>query len=370
MGPLLVLGGATLVALGMADLIWTTLAASGGGGPLTSRLAHLLWEVVRVPPDFPRRHQVMRLGGLVVIGATVATWVVSIWVGWTLIFSSDPWAVVSSTTGQPATWWGRFYFVGTTISTLGLGDLIPPQQPWRVLAAVASMNGLLVATLAITYLVPVISAVTHRRQVALQISGLGGDPFEIAARSADPTGGRDLARHLEDLTGELHRLAQQHLTYPALHYFHDVSRETAGPVQVAVLDEALTLIQLISDGTQPIATTVDSARAAVRSFLATLTAAYIAAADEPPAVPDVRRLRALDVAAPPADEFRERMRDLADHRAALLGFVEDDGWRWDDVYPDRGGGDTEEEAPRGSVARRPEEDEEQTDDGDDVARSG
>ena len=51
---------------------------------------------------------------------------------------------------------------GFTAFTLGVGDYIPNGQPWEVLTAIAVVSGLGLTTLAIIYLVPVVSAVTAR----------------------------------------------------------------------------------------------------------------------------------------------------------------------------------------------------------------
>lgn len=354
MALLALLTGTVLIVVSACDLTWTTLAASGGGGPVTSRLAHWMWEAIRTGRDFRARHQLMRLGGLAVVVVTVLLWLVLLWLGWALIFSGSEVAVVSDQTGRPADWWGRVYFAGTTISTLGPGDLVPGGPAWQIATVVSSLSGLLFATLAITYLIPVVGAVTSRRRVALQIAGLGEDPYAIAASADGRAVTGDLDGELRDLSTALQHLAQQHLAYPALHYFHDVSRESAGPVQIAALDEALSLLMCGVDGDGRNLATVHSARTGVDSMLATLTAAYIAPADEPPPVPDLDRLRRLGVETVDRDTFRRRLDELADRRRTLVGLVEDDGWFWSDVYPDRG--DEDEEAPAGSVSEMPAED--------------
>lgn len=353
---LLIMAGVAVIASGIGDLTWTTLSTSGGGGPITSRLAHYLWEMIRLPRRFARRHQMMRLWGLTVVGVMIITWIVLVWLGWALVFAGGEQAVVWDTTGRPANWWEKVYFAGTTVSTLGPGDLVAGGPVWQTLTATASLSGLLVATLAITYLVPVVGAVTHHRQVALQIAALGEDPFAVAARLTRADRRGDLAGYLTDLTGSVQRLAQQHLTYPALHYFHDVQRETAGPVQIAVLDEALTILMLSSDEAEPGATTLDLVRAAVSSFLGTLTAAYIATAEEPPERPDPRRLAEAGIRNMDDREFGRRLDELAERRSALLGLIEDDGWEWSDVYPRGPGKDdsSDKEAPPGSLGETPE----------------
>lgn len=186
MALLALLTGTGLVVVTACDLAWTTLAASGGGGPVTSRLAHWMWEAIRTRRGFRGRHQLMRLGGLAVVVVTVLLWLVLLWLGWALIFSGSEVAVVSDQTGRPADWWGRVYFAGTTISTLGPGDLVAGGPAWQIATVVSSLSGLLFATLAITYLIPVVGAVTSRRQVALQIVGLGEDPYAPRPRTDGP----------------------------------------------------------------------------------------------------------------------------------------------------------------------------------------
>lgn len=345
MGTVALIVGAGLIALSVADLAWTTLSAGGGGGHLTARVSHWLWEVIRAGGAGGRRHRLMQIGGLLVVGTIILIWVGLLWLGWTLVFAAAEEAVVVDGSGEPVSWWARVYFAGTTVSTLGPGDVVAGTAAWRFATALSSLSGLLFITLAITYLLPIISAVSQRRMTAMQITSLGDDPYEIALRSGDPVQARELEAQFRDLAADVQRLAQQHLAYPALHFFHDVDRENAGPVQIAVLDEALTMIDLgIVEGADPISS-VGPARQAVASVLGTLTTAYIEVADDPPPSPDLDRLDGVETV--DRETFHARLADIADRRRALLAFVEDDGWTWDHVYPAQ----DEEDDPRGRGAR-------------------
>ena len=67
--------------------------------------------------------------------------------------------------------------------TLGPGDFVPSSAGWGLLAPFATINGLLPLTLAVAFLVPVVSAVADKRAIAVQISVLGRTSAEILANA-------------------------------------------------------------------------------------------------------------------------------------------------------------------------------------------
>lgn len=153
--------------------------------------------------------------------------------------------MVQSSTREPAGAVAVVYFVGFTIFTLGLGDFVPADGVWQVVTTLASFSGLLPITLAITYLLSVVSAVVSRRSLAVHVHSLGSStPAEIVA--AGWTGSSfssAYVQHLVSLASELATLREQHLAYPVLHYFHPRDRATAGSVAIADLSEATLLME-------------------------------------------------------------------------------------------------------------------------------
>ena len=166
-----IVGGAALLLLALWDLFWTTLGE--GGGPLTRRLAKQIWRLVFALHEVWPKSRLLSIGGIAITLCTVALWLLLSWAGWTLIFSA-PGAVVHDTAaGEQADLWGRIYFVGYALSTLGMGDLQPRGDVWRVLTAVASLYGLFQISFAISYLIPLVLAATFKRRIATFISCMG-----------------------------------------------------------------------------------------------------------------------------------------------------------------------------------------------------
>lgn len=349
--------GAIVLVVVTFDLVWTTISASGGAGPVTSRWTHRLWGLARRLRGTTRAHRNLRWAGIGIVVLSILTWFLLLWVAWSLIFLGHERAVVTAASGLPADLVDRIYFAGYTLTTLGNGALMPGDGVWQVLTVVASFNGISVLTLGVTYLVPVISAVTGRRRMALHVSGLGTSPVDIVLAARDGGDWEALERHLAALTPEFGRLGQQHLAYPVLHYFHDLERDAAIAVAVAVLDETLTLLEHgVAPECRPDSVTVRAARSSVSAFLGALTAALIRPAEEEPPAPRLDRLRREGVPTVQDAELEAALEDLADRRRVLAGFVREDGWTWDAVASGRPGQDEDRETARDSMQEPPADD--------------
>src|SRR5207237_8108833 len=121
--------------------------------------------------------------GLASVGGTVLVWGLLLWIGWTLVYTASPSALVSAETKAPADLAARVYFVGYTIFTMGLGDYQPVGPLYQIVTAVAAGSGFMLFGLALAYLVPVVSAATAKRQMAVCVWSLGKDPADIIVRA-------------------------------------------------------------------------------------------------------------------------------------------------------------------------------------------
>ena len=211
------IAGAALVVLANYDALVTTVAVGSGARPLTSLLARALRAMLRRVP------RLLPAGGPLITLATVAAWIVLLWAGYSLLFWADPGAVTASRSGAPASAVSRVYYAGYVLFTLGNGGYQPSVGVWELLTNVATLNGLFVVTLAITFLVPVVSAVVDRRQHASFISALGDSAEDVVVAAWT---GRDFAflqQQLPGLAQQILLTAQRHLSYPVLHDFRSRS---------------------------------------------------------------------------------------------------------------------------------------------------
>lgn len=320
---MLPIGGA-LVLLAAYDALSTTLSVGAAAGPLTSRIGAGWWRLVHVIVRRPTS-ALMVSSGPVVLLITIGVWLALLWGGWTLVFAADPDAIVSSTTGAPAPGWTRVYYAGFTAFTLGVGDYVPDGQLWQVLTSVAVVSGLGLTTLAITYLVPVVSAVTARRVQANTIAGLGSSPQAIVVAACRDGRFDYLDHRLPPLGDALLETAERHLSYPVLHYFHGAQRHVDLRTQAFVLDETVTILQHgVADEAAPHPAVLDGLRHAVSELI---QRARAEPADGPaPPAPDLAPLRAAGIPTVDDATFAERVGELSEHRRRLTSFARESLW--------------------------------------------
>ncbi|WP_049928070.1 potassium channel family protein [Halopiger goleimassiliensis] len=330
MQPLLFAAGLVLLLAVTLDILWTTLWVDGGSGPLSSRLTTGLWRGLRRTTG--NRSRALSLAGPLILAATLALWIGLLWLGWTLLFASDTWALVSTHTGTPADWPGRFYYVAYTMFTNGNGDYTPTSDGWEIASSFTTATGMAFVTLAVSYVLAVLGAVSEKRSFASDVTGLGERPeaFVRASWTDDEFRGVELPLH--SIADDLSLLADQHKSYPILHYYHSETSDRASAVAVPILDDALTLYRHgVDESVEPNPTLVEDARSSVDSYLQTLDTAFIEPADETPPPPDLERLREEGIPTVDETEFDDSLSELADRRRQLRGIAEADAWEWPPV---------------------------------------
>lgn len=325
----LVAAGAVLLAVVLADLVATTLLPRGAG-PLSGRLAGAVWRLLLALHGRGRAHRLLSYGGALILLLTFGIWTLLAWAGLSLLFLADPQGVVVASSGEPAAPWSRVYYAGYTLVTLGNGGFAPSGTGWQLLTVVGAGMGFFIFTLAVTYLLSVLSAVASKRQCADYLASLGHSPQGIVLRHWRDDDCSDLAAHASTLLTSVTTLSQQHLTYPVLHHFHASDRRHALVLQLAALDEALALIRHAIDGCEATRRQLESLHDAIGAFLAARPQPPEAAAGEPPP-PSLAPLREAGVPLVAPERFAEALRRSADRRRRLRALVRSDGWRWDDV---------------------------------------
>jgi hypothetical protein len=315
--------GIAIILFVLYDVLWTTLRLTGGG-PLTSWVTDVLWKLSL---RSTKSHKQLGVAGFGVVLFAVFLWIGLTLLGWTLVMSWSGPAIVDAQSGQPADFWARLYFTGYTLVTMGNGDYRPIGPVWQVLTAVASANGFFLITLIITYLLPLVTEVINRRQLAVYISGLGRTPQDVLGEAWNGSGFGLLANHFVMLTLPMTELGQGHLAYPVLHCFHAETRGEALAPSIAVLDEALTLMEAVAPEQKLDRVAIYPLRRAIQQFLSTLTEAHLEPTRVPPPPPAADRLKAAGIPIV-EEELRRILEGHSDRRRLLFGLVEQEGWDW------------------------------------------
>ncbi|MGY1634397.1 ion channel [Geodermatophilus sp. SYSU D01186] len=329
-GALAVGGGVVLVLAVLFDVLTTTLTLGEGAGPLTRRLVGWLWRgLLRLRPPGSRSKLLSNAGPALLV-VTVVVWVLATWAGWWLVFLGSG-SIEIADTGVAASPSDVAYFAGFAVFTLGVGDVVASSPGWRVVTSAASFGGLALVTLAITYLLSVVSAVVSRRALAVQIRALGATAAELV--TAGWSGGSfspAFTQHLVGLVAPLATVVQQHFAYPVLHYFRSRSPEESAPVAIAVLDDALLLLDVAVDpAVAPERAAVAPARRAIDRYIRTVGGTSASRPDdEPPPPPSLAPLMRAGIPLRPGAPSAVRLAGASDRRRRLQELVNDAGWSW------------------------------------------
>ena len=326
---ILLITGILLVGMAYLDQLQTTIEHTGAGY-LSSRLGAFLWRVFLFISGRDGKKSFLDAAGLIIVSSLILTWIIMIWVGFTLIFNFQADSITQTTTEIPATPLEKFYYTGYTLSTLGNGDFKAGNNVWRILTVIISISGLLIITLSITYLLPLLSAVTNKRKICAYISFLGRNPEELIINGWNGKDLSNLNQHFNRLAWEILDLKEKHLLYPVLHYFHSTESRFATPITLTILDEAISIIKgstFLQQRVDPVVLKI--LRNSINEYLDILEGTYIYTSGEMPIISDFRILKQqLGIDTTPITDYFE---SLGERRMLLNGMVEADGWTWEDI---------------------------------------
>ncbi len=322
--------GAGLVVLTLVDLLATAVSVGHGAGPLTGRLARGVWTVLLRIRRRTGSDRLLVAGGPIILLLIISVWVVLLIVGWALVFG-HPETLLAVEDGTPVAVLGSVRYAASIVIGRGSSVVQPSAGLYEALEPVAAMTGLTALSLSIAYVLPVVQGVVSKRSLAMYMSALGRTPAEMLAHAWDGATLGKLDLHLIALAPRIAELAESHLAYPVIHYFHSSARATAlGPSLVAV-DEMLTAHDMVDDDVAMHSTTTAPLRATIDDFLDTLRYAFIQPAelDVGPGDERMRRTRELlrEAGVPLDEDARHELseEDVARNRL-LRGYLADDGW--------------------------------------------
>lgn len=319
--------GIFLLVVAAVDFLWTTLWIDGGAGPLTKRTSSLCWKAFRkISRDSPR---FLTVTGPVILSVTLLIWIFMLWAGWTFVFAGAESTIADSNDSVPISWSERIYYAGYVIFTLGIGDYTPKEGVWQVATILATGNGMLFITLAVTYILSVVGSVTEKRAFADSVTGAGSSGSEFVKNSWNGTDFHNANLLLNTFSSQLSTLSTQHKAYPILHFYHSRSDQQAAPVAVAVLNEALVLFRYgFSEKHQPNKLLLLQLEASIDNYLDTLREVGIRSSDETPSTPNLSKLREMGLPAVSDEEFQQRLSEITDRRKHLLGIVDSNVRHW------------------------------------------
>lgn len=186
------------------------------------RLTWAPWGWAAQHVRHPRKRETMlSFYGPLSLVCLIAMWAVGLIFGFGLVYFAFPEPFVDPH-GALHPLLTDFYVSGTTIFTLGLGDVVPQTQLIRVLLVMESGIGLGFVALVIGYF-PVLYGAFSRREVSIALlDARAGSPptaFELIRRHSFEGGTAALVILLEEWERWAAELLESHISYPLLCFF-------------------------------------------------------------------------------------------------------------------------------------------------------
>jgi len=230
--------GLVLLSIGFYDFFYTTLSASSSSFiPKTvSNIVHSI--ILALEKKLGRK--VFSLSGLILNLMIITVWIFIIWLGLFFLYSFDAESIVD-TSGRVATPFERLYFTGYVLSTLGNGDFHPVSNFTQLISSGFSFFGFIFFTTAMTYLISVYAAVINKRHLSLAILNLGNSPEEVI-RTLHNAHSSFLYLQINSIQEKVDLVNEHYQAFPLIHYYHNVEINTSFSLNIAKLDEALTIM--------------------------------------------------------------------------------------------------------------------------------
>lgn len=328
MDLLIFFAGLLLLLIVVHDLITTTLSSRGAGW-FTRYIGAGIWAILLAINRITKRRHVLTYGGTLIMLSVLLSWLLGIWTACTIMIMSEQESVMNIETNTPASLASKIYYTGYTLSTFGNGDLEPGNEFWEIFTALFSFTGLIFISIALTYLLPVLSAEVEKQRVSAYISTLGYSVEEIIKQTWNGKNFAGLEVHLPTITGMILHHTQNHHVYPVLHYFHTERKKDAFALNLTNLDEAITLIGLLPEEKQPSRQVILPLQNAISHYLSKVKDVYVRPASLAPPPPPREKLAKII----PLNnvDWDEHYHCWENRRKMLLGLIQNDGWCWDDL---------------------------------------
>lgn len=323
--------GVVLLLITATDLIITSLSVRGAGF-ITKRLSKTIWTVLLAVHKKTGTGKLLELGGAFILVAILINWLLLIWISASLLFISQPDSLINVETNSATTIINKIFYTGYILSTLGLGDIEPVGPFWDILTSILSFAGLILISIAITYLIPVVSAEINKRRISVYITTLGCSTEDILMNYWNGKNFKELEQPFISLTGTIILHAQNHKAYTVLHFFHSSDKKEAFALNITNLDEVLSmLLNNIPASQQPSLNVLMGLRRAITSYLVTLPEAFITPGDETPPLPGLSALEAKGIQLIQGKTADLAYEKIESRRRLLLALIKDDGWEWNDL---------------------------------------
>jgi hypothetical protein len=190
--------------------------------------------------DQERREDTLAIFAPTYMVTLLAYWVASQAVGYGLVF----WALNAGLRPEPGIF-ESIYFAGTSMLTIGYGDIVPIHWYTRAIALFSAGGGLATFAVVTTFLFQTFGAFQKREAFVVTISERTGAPpsgLEFVIRHLSSDLASDISPILRESQQWIAEVMETHLAYPVLTYFRSSHDDESWVGTLGALLDASTLL--------------------------------------------------------------------------------------------------------------------------------
>ena len=217
--------GIALILVAAVDVYLTVLYPRTGKSVISLQLCKGMWELFRQLAYLPglRNKTVLSYCGPTLLVAIAAIWVCAFTLGFALLTWPALGTGIQASSGRtPTDFATALYYSGFTLTTLGVGDLVPKTSLWRLVTVLESAIGFSIITASLTYLLSVYNALTRRNAFALSLhyrAAGEADAIALLVRLKGYGKFEPATQEISNIARDLLSILESHHAYPVLHYF-------------------------------------------------------------------------------------------------------------------------------------------------------
>lgn len=217
--------GIGIILITLSDVYLTVLYPRTGKSVISLKISQATWELFRRIAHLPIREnqRVLAYCGPTLLVVIVVFWVCACLLGFSLLIWPALGTGIQASQGKtPDDFATAFYYSGFTLTTLGVGDLVPKTGFWRLVTVLEAAIGFSIITASLTYLLSVYNALTRRNSFALSLYHRNSGQADAALLLVRLKGYGKFQPALSEISSisrDLLYLLESHHAYPILHYF-------------------------------------------------------------------------------------------------------------------------------------------------------
>jgi hypothetical protein len=246
--------GLLLIALALNDVFQSVVVprATGRRFRVSFYVWRMMWQMWPLaawqfyPEDAERREEFLAIFAPFALISLLALWIALMIVGFSLVL----WGLRSGIVPRHPSFGTLLYFAGSSLLTIGFGDVVGREAGPRLVSVLAGLAGLASLSVTTAYLFALFGSFQQRETFVVTVAARAGTPpsgVDLLAIAGYSRTRDDLSRLMIDAQRWAAQVMESHLAYPVLAFFRSSHDDQSWIGTLGTLLDAATLMMTTLD---------------------------------------------------------------------------------------------------------------------------